>query len=115
MAKIRVLQVCNQLGIGGTEKTIQVFSKYLDRSRFEVFVCGLHAGGPRVQELERLGIPVIVKPFDLNTLVEELKIDVYHIYRAGEHEPGTLPRKRQGDRKSTRLNSSHVAISYAVF
>ena len=46
MAKIRVLQVCNQLGIGGTEKTIQVFSKYLDRSRFEVFVCGLRAGGP---------------------------------------------------------------------
>src|SRR5690625_7547934 len=24
-------------------------------------------------------------------------------------------RKRSGDRKSTRLNSSHVAISYAVF
>src|SRR5690625_6915275 len=32
---------------------------------------------------------------------------------------GTLPRtvihRRVGDRKSTRLNSSHVAISYAVF
>src|SRR5690606_41529063 len=32
---------------------------------------------------------------------------------------GTLPRassaKRAGDRKSTRLNSSHVKISYAVF
>src|SRR5207253_10344599 len=25
------------------------------------------------------------------------------------------PRQRQQDRKSTRLNSSHVAISYAVF
>ena len=49
MAKIRVLQACNQLGIGGTEKTIQVFSKYLDRSKFDVFACGLGAGGPRVQ------------------------------------------------------------------
>src|SRR5207249_8756257 len=29
-------------------------------------------------------------------------------------EPGT-PLKRAGDRKSTRLNSSHVSISYAVF
>src|SRR5690625_4365003 len=28
---------------------------------------------------------------------------------------GTLQRNFQGDRKSTRLNSSHVAISYAVF
>jgi len=104
MAKIRVLQVCNQLGIGGTEKTIQVFSKYLDRSRFEVFVCGLRAGGPRVRELERLGIPVIVQPCELNALVEELKIDVYHIYRAGEHEPGTLPRKRQGRPKIVETN-----------
>src|SRR5438034_2452990 len=104
MAKIRILQVCNQLGIGGTEKTIQVFSKYLDRSRFEVFVCGLRAGGPRVQELERLGIPVIVQPCELNTLIEELKIDVYHIYRAGEHEPGTLPRKRQGWPKIVETN-----------
>src|SRR5438132_9000716 len=26
-----------------------------------------------------------------------------------------LPQQRQGDRKSTRLNSSHTVISYAVF
>src|SRR5699024_12205935 len=26
-----------------------------------------------------------------------------------------LPRARRGDRKSTRLNASHVTISYAVF
>src|SRR2546426_5349982 len=30
---------------------------------------------------------------------------------SGEQKPGTL----QGDRKSTRLNSSHLVISYAVF
>src|SRR5439155_23956763 len=33
-------------------------------------------------------------------------------------DPGGLPGRRHGrepDRKSTRLNSSHVAISYAVF
>src|SRR5437870_9189479 len=34
------------------------------------------------------------------------------------HSPTPPPRRmtgRMGDRKSTRLNSSHVAISYAVF
>src|SRR5256885_5066409 len=31
---------------------------------------------------------------------------------AGEREVG---RRRPGDRKSTRLNSSHLVISYAVF
>src|SRR3712207_7951665 len=30
-------------------------------------------------------------------------------------EPGSLHRKVQRDRKSTRLNSSHANISYAVF
>src|SRR5437660_8044065 len=29
--------------------------------------------------------------------------------------PGTQDHLKQSDRKSTRLNSSHVAISYAVF
>src|SRR5207253_10068612 len=34
----------------------------------------------------------------------------------GRHTPRPRsPRSGRGDRKSTRLNSSHVAISYAVF
>src|SRR5690349_24216715 len=32
-----------------------------------------------------------------------------------EHGPIAIPDDRQIDRKSTRLNSSHVEISYAVF
>src|SRR3989442_6451070 len=35
-----------------------------------------------------------------------------HVKSSREHRNITLPRK---DRKSTRLNSSHVRISYAVF
>src|SRR5437667_9053894 len=35
----------------------------------------------------------------------------------GAHEPGELVHVNapRGDRKSTRLNSSHITISYAVF
>src|SRR3989442_6559667 len=37
-------------------------------------------------------------------------------FAGGTHEDGaTLHRRNFGDRKSTRLNSSHVRISYAVF
>src|SRR3712207_7815321 len=32
-----------------------------------------------------------------------------------DDHPGTLAPERLGDRKSTRLNSSHANISYAVF
>src|SRR5687768_17853939 len=34
---------------------------------------------------------------------------------ASEHNPGTIPATNHLDRKSTRLNSSHGYISYAVF
>src|SRR5699024_12535660 len=37
------------------------------------------------------------------------------VHRAGWRENETSVRTRREDRKSTRLNSSHVSISYAVF
>src|SRR5690349_22415351 len=36
-------------------------------------------------------------------------------YRDGRSPPPQTPENVGGDRKSTRLNSSHVEISYAVF
>ena len=57
MAKIRVMLACNLLDLGGTEKAIQIFAKYLDKSRFEVFACGRLRGGVRVGEIEKMGIP----------------------------------------------------------
>src|SRR5437867_11874020 len=98
MAKILILQACNQLGIGGTEKSIQVFSKYLDRSRFEVFACGLRAGGPRAAELERPGVKGIIAEPELYGVMLGLKVDVYDGYRAGGYEPWSLQRQRNRTR-----------------
>lgn len=103
-AKIRVLHACNQLGIGGTEKAIQIFCKYLDKSRYEVFVCGLKAGGVRVPEFKRIGIPVILRPESINQLVKDLNIDIYHVHRAGDFEADTLPDKDQGWPKIVETN-----------
>lgn len=36
MEKIRIVHHSNQLGLGGTEKTMQLFCKYLDKSIFDV-------------------------------------------------------------------------------
>jgi len=38
MKKIRILHHSNQLGLGGTEKEIQIFCKYFDREKFEFHV-----------------------------------------------------------------------------
>src|SRR5258707_11852750 len=45
-------------------------------------------------------------------------LDALRLHPQGTHEGhliGALGMKAQGDRKSTRLNSSHANISYAVF
>ena len=107
MTKVRVLHSCGQLDIGGSEKTLQIFCKYLDKSRFEVFACGRLRGGVRVKELEHLGIPVFVQPKRLNELVEELKIDICHVHRSGHYEPGSLPEKSKGWPRIVETNVFH--------
>jgi glycosyltransferase involved in cell wall biosynthesis len=107
MSKIRVLHVTNQLELGGTEKSLEIFCRHLDQSRFDVFACGRLGGGVRATELERFGIPVIIKPEDLTRLVRELRIDVVHVHRAGAYEPGTLPEKRNGRPKIVETNVFH--------
>src|SRR5690625_2394232 len=61
----------------------------------------------------RFDIPLLVEEFIRNNIEFDLKnhrfVDVQVIFFKKE------PRDLSSDRKSTRLNSSHVAISYAVF
>lgn len=104
MGKIRLLHMCNQLDLGGTEKALQIFCKYLDKSRFEVFACGWLRGGVRVRELEKLGIPVILNPGDIDALVRELKVDICHVYRSGHFEAASLPRKVNGSPRIVETN-----------
>ena len=114
MAKIRVLHVCNQLELGGTEKVSQVFCQYLDKSCFEVFVCGRMRGRDRVALLERLGILVIVRPSDINHVIREHKIGIYHAHRAGDTESGSLPKKHTGGRGLSRRMSVTRSTSRRV-
>ncbi len=86
---IRVLEVVNALGIGGTEKVLQILVKYLDRSRFDVFVCGVHEGGPRADIIRGYGVEVFIKE-DVLGLCRRLRPDILHVHRAGWTEPGVI-------------------------
>src|SRR5689334_24112028 len=44
-----------------------------------------------------------------------VELRVLHGSDVRDDEPGDRPQEDQRDRKSTRLNSSHSSISYAVF
>ncbi len=104
MYRIKVLYTTNQLGIGGTEKTLQILCKYLDKSKFDVYVCGRLAGGLRAGEIQQYGIPVYVKPMNIDSLIGEFKIDIYHVHRAGDYEPGSLPQKKPHGLKVVETN-----------
>ena len=107
MSKIRVLKSIGRLDIGGTEKALQVFSKYLNKSRFEVIVCARERGGCRAELLKDMGIPVIIGPVHVNDIVHEYKIDIFHAYRSGHYEPGSLPDKINGWPRIVQTNVFH--------
>src|SRR5437870_4503672 len=60
--KVRVLQVIDSLGNAGAETLQRTFAEGLDRSRFELHVCGLRPtpGSVTLPALRALGVPVMV-------------------------------------------------------
>lgn len=88
MQKIKIVEAVNQLGLGGTEYALQLYSKFLNKTRFEVTVVALLEGGPRVKLIEDLGIKVMVLNGDMNQFGELLKeTDVLHWHGNGILEP----------------------------
>src|SRR5690349_22089531 len=59
--------------------------------------------------MSRSRAPALVTAADL------MELDADSEAVAGDERKGFIERYIHGDRKSTRLNSSHVEISYAVF
>jgi glycosyltransferase involved in cell wall biosynthesis len=90
---VRVLHVVNSLGLGGTEKAMQLMVSNLDRSRFSPFVFSVSDGERRIL-LKEAGVPVILGG-DLLAILERLKPEIVHVHRAGWAESGLMrPIKR---------------------
>jgi len=86
--KIRILEAVNQLGLGGTEYALQLYSKFLNKEIFEVTVVSLLKGGERVKLLEEMGIKVILLDGDYAQLPAILnQVDVFHWHGGGSIDP----------------------------
>jgi len=85
---VRVLHAVNSLGLGGTEKAMQLMVSHLDRSRFSPFVFSA-SDGERRSMLKEAGVPVILGG-DLLATLDRLKPEIVHVHRAGWAEPGLL-------------------------
>src|SRR5438132_5654048 len=85
----------------------------LFRSRDCKANAGVHAADQRV-DADDFAVNVHQRPAAVPRIDERIRLDEILVYEA---RSGLLDNVRAafGDRKSTRLNSSHTVISYAVF
>lgn len=82
---VRVLHMANSLGLGGTEKVLQLFVLHLDRQRWHPEVCSL-AGGERGEQLRAAGVPTHITD-NLYETLRKVQPGLIHIHRAGWPEP----------------------------
>src|SRR3712207_7471416 len=81
---------------------VAYFFFFNDTATTEIYTLSLHDALPISERLrDRLHPPALLAHLQPGR----------HLHLLGRHPPDARP----GDRKSTRLNSSHANISYAVF
>ncbi len=79
--RIRVLHVAHGLGLGGTEKAVQLLAAHLDRDSFLPCIFAF-ADGPRRRLMETSGLRVMTGG-DLFAVLERFRPQIVHMHRAG--------------------------------
>ncbi|WP_342663769.1 glycosyltransferase family 4 protein [Desulfovibrio inopinatus] len=81
MPPVRVLHVCQSLGLGGTEKTLQYFVEHLDKEAFDPAVFAF-SDGERGKAIRAAGIDTFIGK-DLFSFLVRIQPDIIHVHRAG--------------------------------
>jgi len=101
MRKIKVLHYLRHLGLGGTEKTCQLFFEHANSDKFEVAVVFEKTGEhPRLEEFQKAARVSGGKLFEVNSwenrssvngdelqqVIDNFKPDILHVYQSGYAE-----------------------------
>ncbi|MGI9628607.1 MAG: glycosyltransferase, partial [Longimicrobiales bacterium] len=95
----RVLQVTEDLGVGGLERVIATLCRNLDPRRFDPAVVCLRDGGEFADELELEGVPIFQLPYDpsradyfafrqVARILRRHHVDVVHTHNTGAFVAG---------------------------
>lgn len=117
-ARRRVLQIAQDLGVGGLERVVAALCRTMDRKRFEPLALCLREKGAFADELEALGIPVFLHPQPsagpdrlafLRTarLIREQRIDVVHSHNTDAFINAALGAVLSG-RRVTVVHTDHA-------
>ncbi len=85
---VRVLHIARTLGLGGTEKVLQLLVGHLDRRRFRPTVFAFEPG-PRAAQIRASGVDTHIGG-DLLRLIRDLSPEIIHLHRAGWPEPSLM-------------------------
>jgi len=86
METLSVVHAAPELGIGGTQKALQLLVTHFDDERFDVSVIGIERGGERADILRADGYDIFVADGDADRLVtylEDRNVDILHLHGAG--------------------------------
>lgn len=99
MARRKVLQVVEDLNVGGLERVVECIASQLNRDRFDVSVWCLARGGAIADELKRKGIPVEIldlhsyhNPLSVLRLARRMRREGFHLVHTHGYFAGTFGR-----------------------
>ncbi len=107
---IRLMLITHDLAIGGLQQVVVNLCRTIDKSRFHIVVLCLRALGPLAQEIERLGIKVILLPqkktgtdyfsfLKVANILKKERIQVIHTHNTQPLVDGTLGAILSGGRQ----------------
>jgi len=98
--KIKVMQITDNLGIGGLERVVANLCKYIDKSKYDISVCCLSFKGKFGEELERIGMNVHLIPqkkgtdyfafWKLKDILGRIKPDITHTHNSNALVDGAI-------------------------
>ena len=140
MKKIKILYTIPNFDTAGSGIPLLKIANSLDTNYFKPQIACCHDRGEFFQEVKNSGLEVHIidlyknaRPitkmlkecYQLSKVFKKINPNIIHSYNYSSDYTEPLAAKMAGikwiytkkniDRKSTRLNSSHVVISYAVF
>jgi glycosyltransferase involved in cell wall biosynthesis len=83
MKKINILEITHDLGIGGTQKTMQLYCRYLNKNKFNVYACGFLHGGPREKNINKYVKDLLLAKGNEEKVIEFIKknnIEIFHFH-----------------------------------
>jgi glycosyltransferase involved in cell wall biosynthesis len=119
MSKIRLLQVTEDLGMGGLEQVVATICRNVDRERFEPAVLCLRDKGPIADQLEADGVPVYLLDSPAGKtdyfafrrvarLIRRERFDVVHTHNTSAFTDGGLGAKLAG--VPTLIHTDHARV-----